>query len=148
LAKEFAVAAAAHARLHGRDCLEEEDFRFVWRLACDTVPRARMLALEAVGEPASVEEVGAKARVRSTTTMRRMLEDLEALGLVARYRNGGEAAFWVCSDLTRQLMVAAHGIPEQESVAQQAEVSSAGCDDPADVERSGAVEVEPPVSGG
>jgi hypothetical protein len=87
------------AATRGESCAAAEDLALVQRVALDCIPAQRRLVLSALarGETdneLSTSEVAGKGRY-STPTIRRALEDCQALGLVAVTKGGqGHADSW------------------------------------------------------
>ncbi len=102
LAKQFALLAQALAIVRGQDVVRADSYCTVLQVAQDTVPAQRKVMIEALlmperFSPASTTEV-AEVTKYPTSTIRRYLQELTALGLVDRLTEGqGHTDHWCAS---------------------------------------------------
>lgn len=97
--KQLTHFAVAHALLLGRTQVEEAEIDLAARIAHDSIPQNRLrilLDLRAYGE-SETSEVAERLGLPTSTT-RRLLEDVAALGMVQRVKQGaGLADLWALS---------------------------------------------------
>jgi len=108
LAKQLATLAVGHAMIHAADGVEEADYAFVYRVALDCLPQVRLQVVEVLWGATDqittsqvAEQIG-----YPTTTARRTLEDMAALGIVAisKAPTRGQADNWRLTDEGRTLL--------------------------------------------
>lgn len=101
-AKQLFSLARGLAVVRGRNEVTEDDIRTVVRVGLDCIPAVRRLALEhlAAGDEEDLTTSALAQQAQySTTTIRRALEDLQALGLVECEKGGqGRADRWRLRD--------------------------------------------------
>jgi hypothetical protein len=84
VAKQLLLVACAHARIHGRDCLDETDILIVARLTWDSIPQLRRRILEVIAKHPGCNDLAIKAFCpMMAATIGRCTQDLEALQLVS-----------------------------------------------------------------
>jgi len=108
LAKQLASLAIGRALLRAADEVEEADYAFVYRVALDCLPQVRLQVvevLEGANDYLTTSQV-AGAITYPTTTARRTLEDLAAIGIVAirKAEKQGQADNWQLADEARSLL--------------------------------------------
>jgi len=108
LAKQLASLAIGRALLRAAAEVEEADYTFVYRVALDCLPQVRLQVvevLEGANDYLTTSQV-AGAITYPTTTARRTLEDLAAIGIVAirKAEKQGQADNWQLSDEARALL--------------------------------------------
>lgn len=106
LAKALALLARALAVVRGERIVSVPTYLTVAQVAQDSIPAPRRAALEAVLEtPDATTSAVGEAIGYPTTTARRYLAELVAVGLLERSSDGpGHADRWAPSDLLRQLL--------------------------------------------
>lgn len=94
--KQLSNLAVAHAIIMGKARVDSEDLELIARIAHDSIPRNRLkvlLDLRAYGESETTEV--AERLGLPTSTTRRLLEDVTALGMAQRIKQGiGQADLW------------------------------------------------------
>jgi DNA-binding transcriptional ArsR family regulator len=102
LAQQLGALACAHAVLHDRAAVTDEDLALVAETALACIPQRRRFILKLLAEAGAAMETAeiAEAVDLPTVTARRDLEDLTALGLAKRIKVGeGRADLWQVTDL-------------------------------------------------
>lgn len=108
LAKQLAGLAVGHALLRRSHGVEDSDYAFIFRVALDCLPSVRLQVIETLkgtAEFLTTSQVAAHIGY-PTTTARRSLEDLAALGIVAirKAERSGQADNWQLTDEARMLL--------------------------------------------
>jgi len=107
LAKQLASLAVGHAMIREAD-VEFADYAFVYRVALDCLPQVRLQTIDALeGESDYIASKQVAAKIGyPTTTARRTLEDLAALGIVAvsKAEKQGQADNWQLTEEARELL--------------------------------------------
>ena len=85
LAKQLAAITLAHAIIRGAEQVADVDYRFAFKVARDCIPSVRLLVMDVLARATDYVSTSAIAAVVKypTTTVRRALEDLAALSIVA-----------------------------------------------------------------
>lgn len=118
LAKQLASLTVGHAIIRGAD-VEAADYAFTYRVALDCLPQIRLQVidtLEAATDYLTTSLVAANIGY-PTTTARRTLEDLAALGIVgvSKAEARGQADNWQLTEEARELLNIATGALSAES---------------------------------
>jgi len=118
LAKQLASLTVGHAVIRGAD-VETTDYAFTYRVALDCLPQIRLQVidtLEAATDYITTSVVAGKIGY-PTTTARRTLEDLAALGIVgvSKAESRGQADNWALTDEARILLGISTGTLSSES---------------------------------
>jgi hypothetical protein len=119
LAKQLANLTVGHAIIRAADDVESIDYAFTYRVALDCLPQIRLQiidTLEAATNYITTSLVAAKIGY-PTTTARRTLEDLAALGIVAvsKADTRGQADNWQLTEEARALLDISTEAPSPES---------------------------------
>jgi hypothetical protein len=106
-AKQLKALTQGVALINGRDVSGPYDLALVTRVAHDCIDKMRQVAIEvllAAPDGLNISEIAHNARF-STSTVRRALEDLEALGLVRKDKTGpSKADTWWLEEQVRDVM--------------------------------------------
>jgi len=112
LARQLHALLQGIVLVRGRDSATEDDVRLVARVARDCIPGLRWLALKTVYDtPSDISEKVTTTAIaqrvqQATATVRRAMEDLQALGLVACEKGGeGHADAWLLTADSRRALV-------------------------------------------
>ena len=119
LAKQLAALAIGRAMLRAATEVEDADYAFIYRVALDCLPQVRLQVVEAL-EGANgylTTSMVAATLGYPTTTARRTLEDLAALGIVTirKAEARGVADNWRLTDEARTLLGISTGALPPES---------------------------------
>ena len=134
LVKQLAGLSVGHALICNSPQVREEHFTFVRKVALDCLPQLRLRVIEALraaGEFLATGKVAEAVRY-PTVTVRRHLEDLAALSVVAVNKAGsGHADEWQLTEEARRLLDTVQTVPaESEPDTRGASVpamSEGGC---------------------
>ena len=122
LAKQLAAITLAHAIIRGAEQVADVDYRFAFKVARDCIPSVRLLVMDALARATdyvSTSTIAAAVKY-PTTTVRRALEDLAALGIVAisKAEKQGQADHWQLSESAIERVSQAL-LPEASSDSEQ-----------------------------
>jgi hypothetical protein len=122
LAKQLAAITLAHAIIRGAEQVADVDYRFAFKVARDCIPSVRLLVMDALARATDYVSTSAIAAVVKypTTTVRRALEDLAALSIVAisKAEKQGQADHWQLSESAIESVSQAL-LPEANSDSEQ-----------------------------
>ena len=121
LAKQLAALGVGRAMLRAATEVEPADYTFIYRVALDCLPQVRLQVVEVL-ELIPPEDYLTTSQVAAhitypTTTARRTLEDLAALGIVTirKAEARGAADNWQLGDEARTLLAISTGTLSSES---------------------------------
>lgn len=120
LAKQLTTLQSAFSLMD--EATPEQNYQLVYKVGMDTLPQKRRKTIEvllAATDNLTTAEVALKIGYPTNTT-RRILEDLQGLGLATRAHEGqGYADKWLISDRTRELLQIA--TPQMDSVPEMSQ---------------------------
>jgi len=88
IAKTVSRLCAVHAMVYGRDELNDDDFNFGLRIILDNIPTKRLHILAVIGDQWTTSSKVANAARMPPNPTKRILDELQALGLVERLTRG------------------------------------------------------------
>lgn len=104
LAGQFSSLARGLARISARRAVADDDTRRVVRVGLDCIPplRRSLLAAMETGQPGEALRLAQAVRL-PTATVRRALDDLDALGLATRMKRGSSDLWTICPEWSAAL---------------------------------------------
>ncbi|MDP8213049.1 MAG: hypothetical protein P9X22_07175, partial [Candidatus Zapsychrus exili] len=112
LAKQFVKLGEGLAVINGRFALTEDDYRIIYRVATDTIPKQRKdIIYKLSNSPLSTNAIKESIKY-PTSTVRKIFEELRSLGLV----DISDQKIWSLTALTEDLLSKIEPFPEVSTV--------------------------------